>query len=46
MNEHSREELLWVIGGIRAILLAKNGTDKFPNEFYEEAKRLIGFKNA
>jgi hypothetical protein len=39
----SKEEVDWVSMGIRAYLMAHLGTDKFPKDFYNEAKRLIGY---
>ena len=42
--KYSHPEVEWVAGGIRAYLLAKMDSDDFPIEFYEEAKRLIGFQ--
>lgn len=40
---YSREEIEWVAGGIHAYLIAKAGTDEFPEELYEKAKELIGY---
>lgn len=42
---YDREEIVWIADGIKGLLLAKNNTDSFPQDFYEQAKRLIGFKN-
>lgn len=39
----NRPEIVWVVDGIRGLLLAKLGKEDFPHEFYEEAKRLIGY---
>lgn len=46
MKEIDRTELVWVAEGVRGLLLGSNGTDRFPTEFYEEAKRLIGYGRA
>lgn len=41
---HDRMEIVWIADGIRGLLLAHNGTDKFPEEFYEQAKQLVGWQ--
>lgn len=38
-------ELLWISDGIKGLLFGTNGTDRFPAEFYEEAKRLVNYGN-
>lgn len=42
--KHDRMEIIWIVDGIRGLLLANNGTDKFPEEFYEQAKELLGHR--
>ena len=44
MKEYPREEIIWISDGIRGMLLAYNGTEKFPEEFYNECKNLVGWQ--
>lgn len=42
--KHPEIEIIWIAEGIRGMLLAKNDTDNFPEDFYKQAKALVGFE--
>ena len=42
--KHNDLEVQWIADGIRALLVGTNGTDKFPEEFYNQVKDMVGWK--
>lgn len=45
MTKYNEFEIQWIADNIRGILLGTNGTDRFPEEFYIEAKKMVGWKD-
>ena len=42
--KYDREEIVWIADGIKAILLAHNGTEKFPEDLYNKIKNIVGWQ--